>query len=199
MPIAILDSQSTAAPASPNPWRDQLKVIDTYDIADLDLSTFEGVLIEGMVDQEHLYRHHDVIASYLDGGGLIVFSGQLFRPWLPGCGEFVPKVIRSHHDYTISIATPHPIFDGATSNTLTRRKGVAGFFARGHHPTPPNAEILLTLAGGEPVVYIDRASTNGTIVAHSGHALLGWAEPGDTAARLDAQLLRWIHAERKVT
>lgn len=197
--IAVLDAQSSVSHSSPNSCRDALDLIDTYDLAEADLDAYAGLIIEGMVDQEHLYRHRDVIHGYLAAGGVVVFSGQLFRPWLPGCGPFVPKRIRSRHDYEITIAAPHPIFDGVTSDDLTRRRGVAGFFARGHHPPPPGVETILTLPDGEPVVYIDRTTTAGVILAHSGHSLLGWGEPESRAARIDGQLLSWIRHEGTVS
>jgi hypothetical protein len=197
--IAILDAQSSVSRSSPNPCRDDLDLIDIYDLADVDLDPYTGLIIEGMLDQEHLHRHRHIIHDYLATGRVVIFSGQLFRPWLPGCGLFVPKQIRSHHDYEIKVVTPHPIFHGVTSDYLTRRRGVAGFFARGHHPPPPQAEILLTLAGGEPVVYIDRSTTAGVILAHSGHSLLGWGEPGSPAAHIDTQLLAWIRDEGTVS
>lgn len=194
--IATIDSQSTTTSSSTNPWRNKLHTIDIDELTTTDLAPFDAIVIEGMVDQEHLHRHRQIVERYLEHEGIIVFSGQLFRPWLPGCGTFVPKTIRSRHDYTISIALPHPIFAGVTSDDLTRRKGVAGFFARGHHPPPPGAEILLALPGGEPAVYIDRHTTNGTIIAHSGHALLGWADDDTTGANIDRQLFDWIASER---
>lgn len=197
--IAILDAQSSVSRSSSTRCRDDLDLIDVYDVADVELGPYAGVIIEGMVDQEHLHRHRKVIHDYLAGGGVVVFSGQLFRHWLPGCGLFVPKQIRSHHDYEIQLASPHPIFDGVTSDDLTRRRGVAGFFARGHHPPPPEAEILLTLADGEPVLYIDRSTTAGVILAHSGHSLLDWGEPGSPAARIDNQLLGWVRDEGSVS
>jgi len=57
---------------------------------------------------------------------------------------------------------------------LTFRRGVAGFFARGHHPIPPGAEVLTRLSGGEPATYLDRVSTAGTIVVQASGDLLAW-------------------------
>jgi hypothetical protein len=75
----------------------------------------------------------------------------------------------------------HPIFRGMGTE-LTFRRGVAGFFARGHHPVPPGAEVLTRLFGGEPATYLDRVSTAGTIVvqatsnllSYCGQALVDW-------------------------
>ncbi|MGH9182303.1 MAG: phosphate starvation-inducible protein PhoH [Acidimicrobiales bacterium] len=189
--VALLDAQTATTPHD-EPWARCIDIVDVYDLGRVDLGRYSGVVVEGMVDQEHLYRQRHQIGAYLDGGGLIVWSGQLFRPWLPGCGPFVPKEIRSFRDYAIRVVRPHPVFDGVDPEDLTLRRGVAGFFARGHHPPPEGAEVLLSLAEGEPVVYVDRTTTKGTVFAHAGTGLLRWAEPGSTAARISPQLLAWV-------
>lgn len=175
--------------------RDAVETIDIYDLPDVDLSRFAGLFVPGLADQEFLWRERARIRAFLDGGKVLVFSGHLFRPWLPGGSAFVPKAIRSFRDYLVQIARPHPIFEGVDPQDLTFRKGVAGFFSRGHHPPPDGAEVLLTLAGGEPIVYLDRHSTRGTILAHAGNDLLGYASAGTTAGRIVPQLLRWMRQE----
>lgn len=71
---------------------------------------------------------------------------------------------------------------------------MAGFFARGHHPPPPGAEVLATLAGGEPTTWIDRATTAGTVFTHAGD-LLTYPDGDSTAARVVPQLLDWAVSE----
>ncbi len=85
---------------------------------------------------------------------------------------------------------PHPIFAGIEPDDLTFRRGVAGFFARGHHPPPPGAEVLVRLGGGEPATYVDRVSTRGTIVVHATGDLLAYPETG-----LPDQFLTWAREE----
>jgi hypothetical protein len=170
--------------------------IDMYDLPDAGLSPFAGLMVPITVDQELLFRERDRIRAFLDRGRVLVFSGHLLRPWLPGAGLFVPRVIRSYHDYALRIVAPHPIFAGVTEHDLTYRRGVAGFFARGHNPPPAHAEVLVTLPGGEPVVYVDRQSTGGVILAHSGNDLLTYGIGDDTTAtRIAPQLLAWIRTE----
>lgn len=169
--------------------------LDIYELTGLDLGRFRGLLFPGSVDQEWLYLHRGLIETFLSGGRVVVFSGHLFRTWLPGAGLFVPKQINSFRDYEVKIVKPHPIFEGVLEKDLTFRKGVAGFFARGHHPPPPGAEVLLTLADGEPITYLDRSSSEGTILLHSGNDLWGYAGDESTAGRMVPQLLGWIREE----
>jgi hypothetical protein len=148
-----------------------------------------------MVDQEHLSAHRAVIRRYLDDGGVVVFGGHLHRHWLPGASMFVPLEVRSHRDYEVAWVADHPIFDGVDPSDLTYRRGVAGFFARGHHPPPDGAEALVRLAGGQPVTYLDRCSTAGTILVQSSGDLLGYYGLDSTATRIPGQLLDWAGAE----
>lgn len=183
--------------------REVVESLDMYELPSANLEPYIALMITGNVDQELLYRERAVIRDFLDSGKVVVFSGHLLHPWLPGAGTFVPKEIRSFRDYEIRIVKPHPIFEGVEAEDLTLRRGVAGFFARGHNPPPEGAEVLLELADGEPIVYVDRRSTNGIILAHSGYDLLAHGldrpyddgAPRNTAGRIGSQLLDWIRTE----
>lgn len=170
--------------------------VDCYVLQTADLDRFAGVIIPPTVDQEHLLRHRTVIADYLDRGGVVVFGGHLRRPWLPGASPFVPLAVRSFRDYEVAWVAAHPVFAGVQPADLTRRRGVAGFFARGHHPPPPGAEILTRLAGGHPATYVDTVSTAGAILVQATCDLQTYAAGLDsTAARIPRQLHAWIRAE----
>lgn len=183
--------------------REVVEPLDMYELPEADLSRYIALIITGNVDQELFYRERRLIRNFLDSGKVLVFSGHLLHPWLPGAGTFVPKGINSFQDYRIQIVNPHPIFEGVREEELTFRRGVAGFFARGHNPPPEGAEVLLQLAGGEPIVYIDRVSTRGVILAHSGYDLLGFGidklysdgAPRTTTSCIAPRLLAWIREE----
>jgi hypothetical protein len=171
--------------------------IDVYDLERADLAPYLGLVVPGLIDQEYLARQADKIRAFLDAGRVVVYSGMLFRPWLPGAGMFVPKAIHSFRDYFLTVVTPSPIFEGIEIDDLVFRRGVAGFFSRGHHQPPPGAEVILALPGGEPAVYVDRVSTAGTILLHAGNDLLGLAGDETTAGRLVPQLLAWLRSEAR--
>lgn len=171
---------------------------DIYDLPTLDLSGYRGMALSSACDQEFLLKHAQVVRDFLDSGKVLSFSGHLFRPWLPGAGMFTPKTIRSYRDYVVRLVQEHPVFTGVDENDLTFRKGVAGFFARGHHAPPPGAEIIARLVDpvtGEPIVYVDRVSTRGVILVHAGNDLLASVDRDSTAGRIAGQLLHWMLAE----
>jgi hypothetical protein len=209
LPIAVLDldTRSPGSPLRQPELARRLTRIDCYAIVDslgsvnvpgLGGRTLEGyaaLVVPAMVDQEHLSAQRTVIRRYLDGGGVVLFGGHLHRHWLPGAFMFVPLEIRAHRDYEVAWVGDHPIFDGVDPSDLTYRRGVAGFFARGHHPPPDGAEVLVRLVGGQPVTYLDRCSTAGTILVQSSGDLWGYYGLDSTAARIPGQLLDWIETE----
>lgn len=158
------------------------------------------MIILGFVDQDYLLEQKQVIADFLQDRKIVSFFGDLVTDWLPGQEMFIPKEIKWHGDYDVQIAKPHPIFEGVTEEDMTINRGVKGFFARGHHPAPENAEVLLTLPGGATITYIDRESTNGTIFVHSGGSLFntgGRMQPvvDKTTDRIPAQIEAWAREE----
>jgi hypothetical protein len=193
--ILMVDGQTGTSPRSEEALvRERMAVADVYQLHGLDLSPYSALHVSGMVDQEFLWRQRDVVARFLADGKVVAFCGHLLHPWLPGCGTFVPAPVTSYGDYAVHIVADHPVFEGVDPRDLTFRRGVAGFFARGHHPPPPGAEVLATLAGGQPITWIDRTSTDGTIFVHAGSDLVGFADDA-TAARLGPQFVDWLEAE----
>lgn len=189
-PIAAIDMDIRSAEST-----DRAHRLDCYALTDADLSRYAGLLVPPSVDQEHLFRHRDLIRGYLDAGGVVVFGGHLHRRWLPGASTLVPLSSPSLGAYRVAEVADHPVFAGLTPDDLTFRRGVAGFFARGHHPPPDGADILVRLAGGEPVTYVDRSSTAGTILVQATCDLLGYGGVGGSAGRLGDQLLAWVRSK----
>lgn len=194
-PLLLLDPRTSLQPIHHDPRvGERVDVIDLYDLPSTDLTPYVGLVVTGMADQEFLWTQRHVVAGFLDQGNVVVFCGHLLHRWLPGCAPFVPARITSFRDYAIHLVEPGPIFAGVDPDDLTFRRGVAGFFARGHHPPPAGSQILATLAGGQPTTWIDRATTRGTVFTHAGD-MLGFADQGSTAVRLAPQLLDWTVAQ----
>ena len=74
-------------------------------------------------------------------------------------------------------------------------KGVAGFFARGYYFAPRHAEICLTFTDGKVITYIDRETTNGTIIVHAGRNLFGYEQRKNTSSRITSQLIEVLEKE----
>ncbi|MFJ5791561.1 hypothetical protein ACIQXW_15815 [Lysinibacillus sp. NPDC097162] len=173
----------------------EAKIVDQYDFPLVDLDEVDVLFIPNFIDQEWLYLQREKIAAFLANKKIVVYCGHLFREWLPGCGLFMPQHIQNFKDYEVFPTEHSAIFEGVLTEDMTFKKGVAGFFARGYHHAPANAEILLTFANGKPVTYIDRFSTNGTILVHAGRELLGYAGENKSTDRIRPQFLAWLETE----
>ncbi len=174
-------------------------VIDMYDFENTDLTPFKAIVVHDFVDQIHMYNHRHLIEQFLNEGKIVIWGGHLEFEWLPGCALFKPKEIKAFSDYNISVVNEHPIFIGVDTDEMTYNKGVAGFFARGSHtPVPEHAEVLLTLPGDAAITYIDRHTTKGTILVHSGRDLFGQRMQKRSTDLISSQLLQWIHDEYEV-
>lgn len=173
----------------------EAKIIDQYDFAHENLEKVDVIIIPNFIDQEFFYNQREKIAAFLEEKKIVVYCGHLFREWLPGCGPFMPQLIRNYKDYEVFPTANSAIFKGVTTEDMTFKKGVAGFFARGFHYAPDNAEILLTFANGRPVTYVDRSTTKGTILVHAGRDLLGYADENKSTDLIRPQFLAWLETE----
>lgn len=191
--VAVIDMDIRSPENSER--HDHVERVDCYTLGSSELARYAVLIITPTVDQEHLARHRNVIRDFLERGGVVIFGGHLHRDWLPGASPFVPLTERSLATYQVVEVADHPIFRGVQPNELTFRRGVAGFFARGHHPVPDGAQVLTRLAGGEPATYLDRVSTAGTILVQAssdllgycGEALLDWAIAESARRRAQVQ------------
>lgn len=199
--IALLsmDLRSTPSSLERGELGHPVDVVDCYDLAATDPARYGVLVIPTMIDQEHLVRHRAWIRTYLDTGGVLIFGGQIHRDWLPGAVAFQPISPPSLRAYQVTEIAEHPIFDGVEADDLTFRRGVAGFFARGHHAPPDGAEVLVRLSGGEPVTYLDRVSTAGTILLQTTADLFGYpVEDTSSASRIPRQVFDWALTEAEL-
>ena len=172
-----------------------ISVIDEYELESADLSKYNVLMITYFVDQEYLYKHKHIIENFLNDGKVVMFCGHLFRPWLPGCSLFMPKKINGYKDYYVQTVPGTPIFDGVETEDMVFNEGVAGFFARGYYYVPEKAEVCLTFTDGKVISYIDRHTTNGTIIVHAGRSLLGFKNSKNTTKKISEQTLALLSKE----
>lgn len=169
--------------------------IDEYELQSTNLSNYNVLLITYFTDQEYLFKHKDIIENFLNEGKLVIFCGHLFRKWLPGTSLFMPKKIKGYKDYLVQPVPGAPLFNGVEIEDMVSNKGVAGFFARGYYYPPDSAEICLTFTDGKVISYIDRHTTNGTIIVHAGRNLLGYKSSKNTTKKISEQTLDLLKEE----
>lgn len=160
------------------------EVIYLLDLPDTDLGEFDGLLIPEGSHHIKLEAASGQIRGFLEDGGTVILFGDQPIPWLPGLDwEFRPagesgELVAQHRD--------HSFYRRLTVEDATwHHHGV-------FHP-PAGAETLLATQDGQAVLYIDRASTPGTLLvasldplAHFGGTFM------PTAERFLDRFLPWV-------
>lgn len=156
------------------------------------LARYRALLLPIHVDQRHLRRRRAVLERWLDGGGTMIVNGHVAHPFVGGLRPFVPIQRPKLADYEVHEGVPHPIFAGVDRHDLWFRRGVAGFYGRGHNPPPPGVVVLNTLGPQRlPLDWLWQRPRGGRILVHGGNNIWMYVGQENSSARLPGQLLDW--------
>jgi hypothetical protein len=164
--------------------------IPIYELPTLDLRRFDALIVPRSIDQVALNDYRRVIREFLDLPGIVVALGDYRGKWLPGCraGGFTPE-----DDQPLIKVRDHALLEGIDSRDLHWHKGINGLCSHGHLTVPPDATILITNSRGDVILYEDRLSTPGIIVAGSQFDIFCHCFSNDEGAlRAMTNLLAWI-------
>lgn len=171
--------------------------IEHYALHETDLSPFRALLLPAHLDQRYLGEVAGQVAAFLDRGGRLVFNGHVAWPMLPELQPFVPLATRKLEDLMVARLNPHPVFDGVDTHDLTFRRGVAGFYARGHNPPPEGALPLMGVGRDRvPCDWVFARPGGGEILCHAGNDLWMYIDSADSAGRIVPQLIAWAGREK---
>tara|TARA_B100000674_G_scaffold386753_1_gene330257 strand:- start:3539 stop:4198 length:660 start_codon:yes stop_codon:yes gene_type:complete len=175
-----------------------------YELPDVDLTRYAALAISIHADLRFLLANKDVLARYLDCGGVVLWSGPMAYPVIDGVGEFIPRPKRNLAGLRITRLADHPLFDGVTDEDLTFRRGVAGFWGRGHNPAPDGAVLLNGMDEDPmqaPIDWIWHRPEGGIIICHAGNDFLTFAQAGvgTTADRLAPNFAKWLTIQVQAT
>lgn len=157
------------------------------------ISEYGAVIVPMSIDEIFLYKHKNIIKTYLKNGGIVISFAQNFLKWLPGNNLYkqseTPIRIRE------VLGTEHTICKGVSNYDLNYKRGVKGFFNRGYFIAPKDAEVFLKDSDGQCVGYIDTQTTNGVILSTAGADLMWFGHGFDntTSRRLGINLLLWLN------
>lgn len=166
---------------------------DLDSLGERDLQRYSALLLTIHLDQIHFQRRADRIACYLEAGGTVVFSSPLVRPFLPELREFVPLPQRTLETLRVHRLADHPAFRAVPVERLSLRRGVAGFWGRGHNPPPPGATLIHGLGPDRaPVDWEWRRPAGGTLLCHAGNDIWGFLEDQPDADALPLGVLGWL-------
>lgn len=179
---------------------DHADEIDHYALGEAPLEDYAALLLPAHLDQRYLGTLAERMEGFLNGGGTLVFNGHVAWPMLPEFQRFVPLAKTGLADLQVHRLSPHPVFDGVDTGDLTYRRGVAGFYARGHNPPPEGAVALHGLGPDRaPCDWVIHRPAGGRILMHAGNDLWMYAAADNSAARIVPQLCAWARSlERSV-
>lgn len=175
------------------PWAaGRIETIDMYDLPGEPFEDRRALWLTMNSDQRLLQRLDDRLDRYLGQGGTVVFCGHVAWPFLPELAEFVPLRGYGVDALRVRPAEAHPVWADIAPDELTFRRGVAGFYGRGHNPPPQDARILNTIAGGSaPVDWLLARPGGGRLLVHGGNDLWQYLDEGTSVDRLPPALLDW--------
>src|SRR6185503_12946928 len=111
---------------------------------DLDAATIisaSGLLLTMHLDQTLAMTWRDNLETMLRSGGRILINGHVARPFISGLAPFVLCGRKREH-FKLTVLGEHAVFEGVDRRALETRRGVAGFYGRGHNPPPEGARPL---------------------------------------------------------
>jgi hypothetical protein len=171
---------------------------DVYDLARLDLTDVQGILVGMGVDELYLGRHGHLLDDFVVGGGVFVACAHFARPYLTGMCAFVPIDHHRPSDLEVHRLAPHPVWEGVRGEDLTFRRGVAGFYGRGGYRALPDGATVVNTIGRERLpLDFHYPLGSGEILVHGGNDLWGYRGDENTSARMTPQLLRWVLDRRR--
>ncbi|GGF97687.1 hypothetical protein [Paenibacillus abyssi] len=133
--------------------------IHLTDLPSTDLSKFDGLLIPEGLHHLRLQASSDQICKFLDQGGTVLIFGDQPLSWLPGLDwEFRP-VMKPESGKLLIQSPDHSFHRHIGLEDILHFHGV-------FHP-PAGVQTLLATPDGGSVLYIDRVSTRGTLLATS--------------------------------
>lgn len=140
------------------------EIVYLPDLPRVDLARFDGLWITERLHRRRLRLAADQINAYLSGGGTVIAFGEQEDPWLPG--------VRWEHRPTNfwwwrEAGARSGLVVAQPEHGLFRRLSLADATWHQHgvfHP-PAGADTLIATEDGAAVLYIDRVSTPGTLLA----------------------------------
>jgi hypothetical protein len=169
------------------------EVIDLADLVNVDLNLYDLLLVPRSTDGDMLRARRYQFARFLDNGGVLLAFGELWANWFPGCHwqQECPEDVLEP-----VVVGDHPVIAGYSARDLHWHPSQERWCCHGHLVAPSKAEVLVQNKRGDAWLYVDRATTNGVVLASTNldpdtHTYHGSA----VARQFFEQLLTWAYAE----
>ncbi len=195
MPALLIHSSygATPAPLGPAIASGQIRAVCDIALTDTAFDSVSGIILTQHLDQIGFLDHRAAIMHLLKRGGRLFFNGHLIKPFLPDLTLFAPLPSPKRADFGLTRLADHTVFGDIDPARLVTRKGVAGFYGRGHMPLPPGAQAITGLGPKLlPIDWLWNPPLGGQIFAHAGNDLWGTADDRATNFQLAQQIANWV-------
>ncbi len=146
------------------------------------------------LDQIRAENWRSAFSRLLARGGRIAISGHIMRPFLDGLAPYRPAEKCGREGLKLAVLADHPVFDGIDRIYCGTRRGVAGFYGRGHNPMPQGGTALTSVGPARaPIDWVWNRPDGGSIFSHAGNDLWGVAEEPEITERLMDNLVHWLN------
>lgn len=194
-PLSIASLGPDRMPATlVNHAKAQAQAVPLTELSAYSADQFDVLAVTSHVDQRGLQRQAYWLTQFLDIGGILLWNGPVAHSPLADLQSFVPQPKRNLAGLTVQRLAEHPLMAHINAEDLTFRRGVAGFWGRGHNPAPAGA-LLLNGLGEQPqqapVDWLWQRPLGGWILMHAGNDWLSFAQAGTPAEQLVDNLIDW--------
>ncbi len=166
--------------------------VPQYELSSERLAPAAALVVGMHADQRFLAGCRTMLEAWLERGRTLVINGHIAHPMLPELGRFVPPQGTGIAALRLTRLRDHPVFEGVPVPALQTRRGVMGFYGRGHNPMPANGRALHGIGpDAMPVDWVYERPQGGRLFVHGGNDLWGSCEDRALNDRLLAQLVTW--------
>lgn len=174
------------------------RIVHQLDLSELDPASVGTLVVPSRMHRENLHAHRHVLESVLDAGGDLLVFGKQPTPVLPGM-DFETRPTNFwwwlEEDGDSGLRFPDP--EAAFFDHLDPEDCKWHF--HGVFDPPAHAQVLVAAADGGAILYLDRRSYEGTLLAtsldpfyHFGSRFMPATE------RFIEGLLEWLQAPSRV-
>lgn len=154
-----------------------------------------GLIVSSHVDQIWLAKQKAWVEAFLNSGGRLFFNGHVESDFLDGLGRYRALVDRGTAAFKVTPAQAHAIWHGYSSDELTFRKGVAGFYGRGHNVPPAGAVAINVLDAEKEAAPVDWEWTRpqgGRVISHAGNDIWTTFEDLPANTGISTRMVAWL-------
>lgn len=196
-PVIVIETNGGTPPAHFEPAV-KAGTVEVVEQINLDERSFEhraGVITNMHMDQILFAELQPALERFFSAGGRMAFMGHIVKTFLPELMPFEPLSAPKRASFVLTELADHPIFDGTPREAVETRKGVAGFYGRGHVP-PPSGAVPLTGLGPEhlPVDWVWARPGGGELFVHAGNNLWTVADDASINQGFVDRMIEWCAA-----